>query len=96
MGFRVMLRSRHIFLLLFSLIEIGIAAYIRQATDKMRFGIQLLATFLIVCAHGLFLAGFFNEVRVDTIPETPMIHWATYLGVVGVLLHIITTIKREN
>jgi len=96
MGFRVMLRSRHIFLLLFSLTELGIGTYIQQSANRIRLGIQTLATILIVAAHVLFLNGFFNEVNVESIPETPVIHWATYLAVAGILLHLATTIKKRN
>lgn len=94
-GFRVMLRSRHIFLLLFSLLEIGIGVYIRPSAKKTVLAIQWLATGLIITAHTLFIYGFFYETAVETIPATPVIHQAAYLAVAGVVLHLLTVFEKK-
>jgi hypothetical protein len=96
MGFRVMLRSRHIFLLLMALAEIGIGVYIRTSRKKFFLAFQLAATALIIAAHSLFIAGFFYEVAVETIPSTPLIHWATYLALGGVALHLVTIFEKKR
>ncbi|MEZ5429356.1 MAG: hypothetical protein R2747_24115 [Pyrinomonadaceae bacterium] len=95
MGFRVMLRSRHIFLLLFSLLEIGIGVYIRPAGGMILQGVQILATLLIISAHASFAYGFFYETAVETIPQTPVIHQAAYLAVAGIFLHLLTVFEKK-
>lgn len=95
-GFRVMMRSRHIFLLLFSLLEIGIGVYIVQRADRLGIAIQIAATLCIVLAHVLFGYGFFYELSIDYVPETPIIHWAAYLSAAGIILHLATVVFRKN
>jgi hypothetical protein len=95
MGFRVMLRSRHIFLLHFSLLEIGIGVYIRQSAKRVFLIIQSLATVLLITAHALFVYGFFYETAVETIPATPVIHQAAYLAVAGIVLHLLTVFEKK-
>ena len=95
-GFRVMLRSRHIFLLLISLAEIGIGVYIQTSRKFLFLAVQITATAFIIGAHALFIAGFFYEVAVETIPSTPLIHWATYLALGGSALHLLTVFEKKR
>ncbi len=92
-GFRVMLRSRHIFLLLISLLEIGIGVYIQQSRNRVFLFIQCLATFLLVLAHMLFSYAFFYEVDLIHVPQTPAVHYATYLTLASVILHVCTKVE---
>lgn len=96
MGFRVMLRSRHIFLLLISLAEIGIGVYVRQSSKKFFLAAQILATFLIAAAHACFIYGFFYETAIETIPATPIIHYAAYLSAGGFFLHLLTLLEKQK
>jgi hypothetical protein len=90
MGFRVMLRSRHIFILLVSLIEVGIGVYIHQSMNKIFLGIQWLATILLIVSHSLFIYAFFYEVAITNIPKTPILHYAAYLVLISLMLHLLT------
>ncbi len=92
-GFRVMLRSRHIFLLLISLLEIGIGVYIQQSRNRVFLFIQCLATLLLVLAHILFSYAFFYEVDLIHVPQTPAVHYATYLTLASVILHVCTKVE---
>ncbi len=96
MGFRVMLRSRHIFLLLFSLLEIGIGVYIVQAKNRAPLLLQIFATALIIAAHALFVYGFFGEVAIENVPETPAVHCAAYLVLAGISLHLLRAFIKEE
>ena len=96
MGFRVMLRSRHIFILLVSLLEIGMGIYIQPAKRRMYQIVQGLATGLLLVAHGLFIWAFFYEVSTKTIPQTPILHWATYCVLASIIVHGITLFDRQS
>ncbi|GAB3992590.1 hypothetical protein GCM10028807_25790 [Spirosoma daeguense] len=93
MGLRVMLRSRHIFILLVSLIEVGIGVYIEKATTSISLFIQWLATIGLFMAHGLFIYAFFYEVDPVYIPQTPIMHVATYLILGSLSLHFLSRLN---
>ena len=95
MAFRVMLRSRHIFILLVSLIEIGIGVYIQQSTKMLYLSIQWLATILLVVAHALFIFAFFYEVEIIHIPKTPILHYAAYFALASLILHLFTKFESK-
>ena len=95
MGFRVMLRSRHLFILLVSLLEIGIGIYIRPTSRLMFRYVQSLSTGLLLIAHGLFIWAFFYEVDTHTIPQTPVVYWATYSLLTSSLLHSSVLFDRQ-
>jgi magnesium-transporting ATPase (P-type) len=95
MAFRVMLRSRHIFILLVSLIEIAIGVYIQQSSKMLYLSIQWLATMLLVVAHALFIYAFFYEVEIIHIPKTPILHYATYFVLASLILHLLTKFESK-
>jgi hypothetical protein len=93
MAYRVMLRSRHIFLLLVSLLEIGMGVYISSADRKVFILIQYAATLSLLTAHILFIYAFFYEVDVQYIPKTPVLHNATYLALFSIILHVSVSLE---
>ena len=58
---RVMFRSRHIYLLLAGLVNVGVGAYFGYRERGWRRRLQLLGSALIVVAPALMLAAFFAE-----------------------------------
>src|SRR5215212_10277333 len=58
---RVMFRSRHIYLLLAGLVNLGLGAYFRAREAGWRRGLQLLGSALVVAAPLLMVAAFFTE-----------------------------------
>ncbi|CAM3824959.1 hypothetical protein AQAU111925_07485 [Aquirufa aurantiipilula] len=88
--FRVMLRSRHIFILLISLIEIGIGVYIQPCRTKFFLFLQWLTLLLIITSHLLFIYAFFFEVEIIHVPKTPILHYATYIVLASVIPQILT------
>ena len=58
---RVMFRSRHIYLLLAGLVNVGVGAYFGYRERGWRRGLQLLGSALIIVAPALMLAAFFAE-----------------------------------
>ena len=58
---RVMFRSRHIYLLLAGLVNLGVGAYFGYRERGWRRGLQLLGSALVVAAPALMVAAFFAE-----------------------------------
>ncbi|MHA8053905.1 hypothetical protein [Aquirufa sp. Wall-65K1] len=96
MGLRVMLRSRHIFILLISLVEIGIGVYIKQCLTRTYLMIQWLAFLCIILSHILLIYAFFFEVELVHIPNTPALHYATYILLAGIILHVLTKFESKD
>ncbi|MEY2793734.1 MAG: hypothetical protein RJA76_1726 [Bacteroidota bacterium] len=95
-GLRVMLRSRHIFILLISLVELGIGAYIQQCQTRTFLIIQWLAFICIFLSHILLIYAFFFEVELTHIPNTPALHYATYILLAGIILHVLTKFESKE
>src|SRR5215216_5363414 len=58
---RVMFRSRHIYLLLAGLVNLGVGSYFGYRERGWRRGLQLLGSALVVAAPVLMVAAFFAE-----------------------------------
>ncbi len=82
-------RTRHIFILLSGLLNLGIGTYLRARRDLRRRVCQWCGSAMIMVASALFVAGFFYEPTLSDL-ETPLSHWGAYVIVAGVLLHIIS------
>jgi hypothetical protein len=88
-GPRLLYRTRHIFILLAGLLNLGIGAYITYRTERWRRVLQLIGSLLIVAASLLYLIAFFYEPNQANL-RTPLSHWGTYFIASGVLLHVIS------
>ncbi|HRH58831.1 MAG: hypothetical protein U0T69_13725 [Chitinophagales bacterium] len=89
--FRVMQRSRHIFILLSGCTLSVIGVYFQKSNNKFSYALQLLATFILFTANILFIYCFFYEVDISFIPSTPLLHVATYSFLAGIVLHAIAS-----
>ena len=83
---RLLFRTRHIFILLAGLLNLGIGAYFTYRSETWRRAFQLLGSLLIFTASFLFLIAFFYEPHLSNL-RTPLSHWGTYTIAVGTLLH---------
>lgn len=88
-GMRMLYRTRHIYILLAGLLNLGIGIYFRYRELNMRRVMQLLGSALIVVATVLFVAGFFYEPRLPNL-ETPLSHWGMYSIFAGTMLHLLS------
>lgn len=86
-GPRMLYRTRHIFILLAGLLNLGLGTYLRTRESSVRRIVQVLGSTLIVTATGLFIAGFFYEPKLADL-ETPLSHWGMYAIAVGTLMHV--------
>lgn len=87
--FRVMQRSRHIFILLSGCTLAAIGIYFQPSNNKLSYIIQLVATLILFSTNLLFIYCFFYEVDIAFIPSTPLLHIATYSFLAGIVLHAI-------
>ena len=92
-GPRLLYRTRHIFILLAGLLNLGIGAYFTYRTETWRRVLQLLGSLLIIAAPVLFLIAFFYEPNLTGL-HTPLSHWGTYIIAAGVVLHVISSVDR--
>jgi hypothetical protein len=92
---RLLYRTRHIFILLAGLLNLGIGAYFTYRTERWQRTIQLLGSFLIFTASVLFLVAFFYEPTVVDL-HTPLTHWGTYTMSAGAILHVVSGINPQR
>jgi hypothetical protein len=92
---RLLFRTRHIFILLAGLLNLGIGAYFTYRVEKWRRTVQLLGSLLIIAASFLFVIAFFYEPKLNDL-HTPLSHWGTYTIAVGALLHVISGLGQDQ
>ena len=92
---RLLFRTRHIFILLAGLLNLGIGAYFTYRVEKWRRTVQLLGSLLIFAASSLFLIAFFYEPNLSNL-RTPLSHWGTYTIAVGSLLHVVSGMWQKR
>ena len=88
-GPRLLYRTRHIFILLSGLVNLGIGAYFTYRRERWRRTIQLLGSLFIFAAPVLYLSAFFYEPKLSNL-YTPLSHWGTYLIAAGAILHVVS------
>jgi len=88
-GPRLLYRTRHIFILLAGLLNLGIGIYFSYRHERWRKLLQLSGSILIMLASVLFIAGFFYEPKLANL-YTPLSHWGAYAIVAGTLFHLIS------
>ena len=88
-GPRLLYRTRHIFILLAGLLNLGLGAYFTYRLETWRRTMQLLGSLLIFTASFLFLIAFFYEPNLGNL-RTPLSHWGTYTIATGAVLHVIS------
>ena len=86
-GPRMLYRTRHIFILLSGLLNVGIGTYFSYGVTRWRRVLQFLGSGLIVVATALFVVGFFTEPKLSGL-ATPWSHQGMYLIAYGTLLHL--------
>jgi hypothetical protein len=94
-GTRLLYRTRHIFILLAGLLNLGLAAYFTYRLQLWRRCLQLLGSGLIFVASLLFIAAFFYEPTLSNL-HTPLSHWGTYTIVAGTVFHLVSGIGQKQ
>jgi hypothetical protein len=94
-GVRLLYRTRHIFILMASLIHIGIGLYYETRTGQWQRRIQTAGSSLLVIGTLLLVIAFINEPR-NRDMETPYTHWGMYVILLGVILHWLSGLKQKK
>src|SRR5262245_20458887 len=94
-GPRLLYRTRHIFILLSGLVNLGISAYFTYRSERWQRTLQLLGSLFIFVASLLYLAAFFYEPKLSNL-YTPLSHWGTYAIVAGVVLHVASGAQQRR
>src|SRR6185369_16374291 len=94
-GPRLLYRTRHIFILLAGLLNLGIGAYFTYRLETWRRAIQLLGSLFIFAAPVLYLWAFFYEPKLTNL-YTPLSHWGTYLIFAGAILHVVSGVGQKR
>jgi len=94
-GVRMLYRTRHIFILLAGLLNLGIAAYLTNRLQLWRRVLQLIGSGFIFIASVLFIVAFFYEPKLKEL-YTPLSHWGTYTIVAGIIFHLLSGIGQKK
>jgi hypothetical protein len=94
-GPRLLYRTRHIFILLAGLLNLGLGAYAFARASPLGRTLQRLGSVLILAASALFVAAFFYEPTLKGL-YTPLTHWGTYAVSAGVVLHLLSGAADEK
>ena len=93
-GPRLLYRTRHIFILLSGLLNLGIGAYFTYRIQPWRRALQLLGSLLIFVASFLFVVAFFYEPNLSDL-HTPLSHWGTYTIAAGAVFHVVSGVRQK-
>ena len=92
---RVLMRSRHIYILFSAFIHMALGVYMRPSPSAWRKAVQLLGSAILVASSGLLVWAF--------IVETYTLHGFSdfsrngiYLTLAGVILHLIGGLRRKH
>jgi hypothetical protein len=92
-GTRMMFRSRHIYLLLAGLINLGVGAYFTYHRAAWRKALQVAGSVLILLAPLLMTAAFFYEPTLKGL-KRPLTLPAVVALFAGVFLHLFSSLRQ--
>ena len=93
--FRMLMRSRHIYILFSALIHIVLGIYIRKPSEKWRELIQHIGSTVLVFSSVLLIAAFVTETYYDR-GFSDISRYGIYASLAGVVLLMIGGIHRQE
>jgi predicted Na+-dependent transporter len=100
-GVRMLYRTRHIFILLASLLQLGLGLYLQTRAGQWQKRLQLAGSAVLTGGTLLLVYAFFSEPKTRDL-TTPFSHQALYLLLLGIVLHGLSSFnqsvesKRQN
>jgi hypothetical protein len=85
---RLLMRSRHIYILFSALIHLALGVYLQVRPQRWRRGLQYLGSFVLVVSSGVLLWGFIVETY-QLGQFSDISRNGIYLSFAGVVLHVI-------
>jgi peptidoglycan/LPS O-acetylase OafA/YrhL len=92
-GARMMFRSRHIFILLAGLLNLGIGVYFTYWQERWRKRLQLIGSGLLIIAPLLMIGAFFYEPTLKGLQRTLTLP-ALILLILGVSFHLFSGMRQ--
>jgi drug/metabolite transporter (DMT)-like permease len=94
-GARMMFRSRHIYLLLAGLVNLGVGAYFVRREGRRRQALQTVGSAFVVVSPALFIAAFFSEPQLPDLQRHFTLPAVVLLSA-GTLFHAFSGEKKER
>jgi multisubunit Na+/H+ antiporter MnhB subunit len=94
-GPRMLFRTRHIYILMAGLLNIGIGSYFTYRPEPWRKRLRLIGSILIAGATLLFIVAFFYEPTLDRL-KTPLSLAGMIAISSGTLLHLFSSLKIQE
>jgi hypothetical protein len=92
-GTRMMFRSRHIYILLAGLLNLGIGVYLTSRRERWRRRLQLTGSALLIIAPLVMTGAFFYEPTLKGLPSTLTLPALVAL-ILGVLCHFLSGMRQ--
>jgi hypothetical protein len=92
-GVRLLYRTRHIFILMASLIHIGLGLYYQTRIGRWQRRTQFAGSLLLAIGALLLVVAFIDEPRNRDL-STPYTHWGMYAIVLGIALHWLSALRE--
>ena len=92
-GTRMMFRSRHIYILLAGLLNLGIGIYFTSRKEPWRKGLQLAGSILLIVAPLAMIVAFFYEPTLKGL-QRPLTLPALVALIVGVFCHLLSSVRQ--
>jgi hypothetical protein len=86
---RMLFRSRHIYILLAGLLNLGLGTYLKRQPSDWRRVLQVFGSVLIVAATCLLVGAFFYEPLKADLQNTPFSRQGLYFIAAGTVFHVI-------
>jgi hypothetical protein len=87
-GLRMMLRSRHLYIMLAGAVNVALGLYLTRRAGGWRVTVQRLGSVLLLVAPLLLIAGFFTEAPRGRM-DAPLAPFGLYAVFGGIVLHLI-------
>lgn len=94
-GTRMMFRSRHIYILLAGLVNLGIGTYFGYRTGRWQKIVQAIGSGLIIIAPFLLISAFFYEPTIEGLQRTFSLPAIVAL-LAGTLFHLISGVRQGS
>jgi hypothetical protein len=94
-GVRLLFRTRHIFILMASLIHIVLGLYYETRMGQWQRRIQTMGSLLLAIGTLLLVMAFMHEPRNRNM-EAPYTHWGMYVILAGVIFHGLSGLKQKK
>lgn len=92
-GMRMLFRSRHIYILLAGLVNVGIGSYFVYRRERWRWAMQLTGSLLLLLAPFLLIVAFFYEPRLAHLQRMFTLPAIKCL-LAGTLLHLLSGVGQ--